>query len=98
MTETPDNAVNLSGLITQFNPDLIDLVLIEGFKHEPVNKIALFRSSIAKPFEGLIDQYVIALATDDDIELNIPKLDINNPAVIAKFIQTWLNSQKIEKY
>lgn len=98
MTETPDNAVNLSELITQFNPDLIDLVLIEGFKHEPVNKIALFRSSIAKPFEGLIDQYVIALATDDDIELNIPKLDINNPAVIAKFIQTWLNSQKIEKY
>lgn len=94
MTETPNKSVELKELISQFDPTLIDLVLVEGFKHEPLDKIALFRSSVGKPFEGLLDSFVIALATDDDIEISIPKLDINNPSEVAVFIQHWLANNK----
>ncbi|WP_159567232.1 molybdopterin-guanine dinucleotide biosynthesis protein MobB [Budvicia diplopodorum] len=93
MTETPSQAVNLSELAAQFNAELIDLVLVEGFKHEPIDKIALFRSSVGKPFEGLIDSDVIAVATDDNLALNIPKLDINDPSTIAEFIKRWLKDR-----
>ncbi|AKJ43622.1 molybdopterin-guanine dinucleotide biosynthesis protein MobB [Pragia fontium] len=94
MTETPESTVNLIDLINKFDPTLIDLVLVEGFKHEPVDKIALFRTEVGKPLAGLIDQHVIALATDENIELTIPILDINNPNSIAEFIVGWLEDKK----
>lgn len=92
MTETPNSTFNLHDLAARFDPDLTDLILVEGFKHEPIDKIALFRSAVGKPFEGLIDQHVIALASDEEITTDIPKLDLNNPSAIATFIQYWLNS------
>lgn len=94
MTETPNNTVNLHDLAAKCDPDLTDLILVEGFKHEPINKIALFRSAVGKPFEGLIDQHVIALATDEEITIDVPKLDLNNPSAIAAFIQQWLNNHR----
>ncbi|MCD1125664.1 molybdopterin-guanine dinucleotide biosynthesis protein MobB [Jinshanibacter sp. LJY008] len=95
MTETPDRAISLTELADKFDVNQIDLVLVEGFKHEPINKIALFRRSVGKPLDGLIDNHVIALATDEEISVNVPLLDINNLEQIADFIQSWLNNKNI---
>ena len=47
MTETPDEApLNLAYLVSRMDHSTLDLVLVEGFKHEAVPKILLDRKSV----------------------------------------------------
>lgn len=51
MTETKQaaetkQAVEFSQLIAKFDPETVDLVLVEGFKHETMPKIQLHRKEI----------------------------------------------------
>lgn len=94
LNETP-SPVSLDYLRHQFDPYLTDLVLVEGFKQEPIAKIMLHRQGMAKPLPEL-DENVIALATDYEIESPIPRLDLNNIEQIAKFIAEFVqhNQQK----
>lgn len=89
MTETPQ-PVSLAYLSTQFDPQLTDLILVEGFKQEPIAKILLHRQGMTKPLPE-IDENVIALATDYPLESSVPLLDINHIAQIADFILHWRN-------
>ena len=89
MTETP-KPVSLKYLAQQFDSNLTDLILVEGFKHEPLNKILLHRKDNSRALPEL-DSYVIAVATDYPLITQIPTLDINNIASIAQFIKNWLN-------
>lgn len=94
MTETPKRAVSLPDLVNKFDPKLIDLVLLEGFKQEPVAKIALYRAAVGRPLEGLLDEHAIALATDEALDVDIPILNINDCLQIAEFIRTWLAAKR----
>ncbi len=42
-----------------------DLVLIEGYKREPLPKLEVWRSAVGKPLLFANDPHIIALATDD---------------------------------
>ena len=65
----------------------VDLVLIEGFKTYPHRKIEVHRPELEKPLWCLSDPHVVAVATDDYfLPLPVPRLDLNDPAGIAKFI------------
>ena len=91
MTETPEQKpLDLHYLASRLDAATIDLILVEGFKHEPINKIALYREAVGKPYTDLIDEYVIALASDELIETAVEQLDINQPEQIADFICSWL--------
>ncbi|EEQ12823.1 Molybdopterin-guanine dinucleotide biosynthesis protein B [Yersinia frederiksenii ATCC 33641] len=91
MTETPEQKpLDLRYLASRLDTATIDLILVEGFKHEPIDKIALYREAVGKPFSGLIDSYVIALASDKPIDTLLTQLDINQPEQIAEFICHWL--------
>lgn len=83
-TKEPD----LDELINYINPDKVDLVLVEGFKHWPIAKIELHRPITEKPLLFPDDRNIIAIAHDAVIEqvINIPQLDLNNPDEIAEFI------------
>lgn len=96
MTETPNNddELDLHYLASRFDPDSLDLILVEGFKHETIAKIALFRAEVGKPLAGLIDQHVIAVASNQTIDTTIPQLDINNPEQIADYIVSWWQKSK----
>ncbi|MGQ0287384.1 molybdopterin-guanine dinucleotide biosynthesis protein B [Pasteurellaceae bacterium 22721_9_1] len=91
MTETPIPA-SFSYLIQQFDQQLVDLILIEGFKQEQMPKILLHRKAMTKPLPD-IDQYVLALATDYQIDGDIPCLDINNIPQIAQFIDQYVQQK-----
>lgn len=94
MTETP-LPVSLDYLCQQFAPALTDLVLVEGFKHEPIAKILLHRQEMEKPLPER-DQYSLAFATDYSIsqaQPALPCLDINNTQQIAQFIYQWWQTQ-----
>lgn len=88
MTETPNEPVSLSYLSGQFDPELTDLILVEGFKQEPIPKILLHRKTMLQPLPEL-DENVVALATDYPIDYDKPRLDINHIDDIVEFILQW---------
>lgn len=91
MTETAE-PVSLAYLVQQFDRTLTDLVLVEGFKHEPIRKILLHRQAMLKPLNEW-DENVIALATDYPLNTSLPLLDINQVQQIAAFIYQWYQTQ-----
>jgi molybdopterin-guanine dinucleotide biosynthesis protein B len=92
MTETPDEPeLNLAYLVSRMDASTLDLVLVEGFKHEAVAKILLFRQGCGHREEELIiDKHVIAIASDVALTVDVPLLDINDIAQISAFVMRWL--------
>ena len=92
MTETPDEPeLNLAYLVSRMDASTLDLVLVEGFKHEAVAKILLFRQGCGHREEELIiDKHVIAIASDVPLTVDVPLLDINDIAQISAFVIRWL--------
>ncbi|TAT60882.1 molybdopterin-guanine dinucleotide biosynthesis protein B, partial [Enterobacter cloacae] len=88
MTETPDEApLDLAYLVSRMDHSTLDLVLVEGFKHEAVAKILLFRSDAGHDVSELtLDEHVIAVASDVALDVEVPVLDLNDEDRIAEFI------------
>lgn len=82
---TPEEPT-LNGELAYFDQTGIDLILVEGFKHERFPKIELHRPALGKPLLFPSDDSIIAIATDAALDAPIPRLDINDPARIARFI------------
>lgn len=79
---------HLNELIQQLNTSDLDLILVEGFKHEPIPRIELHRTALKKDFLYPNDQHIVAIATDSITRDfgNLAVLDINNPPQIFHFI------------
>ncbi|MDH1171904.1 molybdopterin-guanine dinucleotide biosynthesis protein MobB [Pantoea agglomerans] len=91
MCETPEKpSINLPYLLSRMDHATLEVVLVEGFKDEPVPKIVLWRAGIKGGIEELLDEQVIAVASDQKLTLNVPVLDINRPDSVADFIADWL--------
>lgn len=92
MTETPDETeLDLGWLVSRMDETRLDLVLVEGFKHEPVPKILLWREDCGHDVTELtIDEHVIAVASDVALTLKIPVLDLNDIEAVAEFVLHWL--------
>jgi molybdopterin-guanine dinucleotide biosynthesis adapter protein len=89
ITETPeDRDPSLAELLDEIDARHTELVLVEGFKAEPVRKIELHRPSLGYPLLCLADPTIVALATDAPLALAraIPQLDLNRPEDIVDFI------------
>jgi molybdopterin-guanine dinucleotide biosynthesis protein B len=97
MTETPEETeLDLRYLASRMDASTLDLVLVEGFKHEDIPKILLFRQGCGYEVrELMMDERVIAVASDTPLALDVPDLDINNIPQIADFVVRWLELQKL---
>jgi len=82
----------LSELLQMLAPHELDLVLVEGFKREPIPKIELHRAALGQPFLYPQDPHIIALATDADAApedaAGLPHLPLQEPERIVEFILT----------
>lgn len=67
-----------------------DLVLVEGFKHEPIPKLEVFRPCLGHPPLHPSDPWVVAVASDETLPIGLPVLDLNHPIAIADFILEYL--------
>ncbi|OAN13714.1 molybdopterin-guanine dinucleotide biosynthesis protein MobB [Photobacterium jeanii] len=82
--------------LKQFDHSKLDLVLVEGFRDQPIPKIEIHRPSYGKPFLHQQDQHIIAIASDEALtgaEPKLPLLDLNQPEQVAQFIINWLQTQ-----
>ncbi|MCD9506197.1 molybdopterin-guanine dinucleotide biosynthesis protein B [Photobacterium phosphoreum] len=82
----------LNHCLSQLNHDLLDLVLIEGFREQPFPKIEIHRPSYGKPLLYPNDDTIVAFASDQPAPEHcaLPQLDLNNPHNICQFIINWL--------
>ena len=76
---------DLAQLLEQLLP--AELVLVEGFKSYPIEKIEVHRPSVGKPCLYPNDDLVVALASDENIpNCTLPFFDLDDVAGIAAFI------------
>ncbi len=80
----------LDKLIPKLDIRVIDLILVEGFKHSSIPKIEIYRQNIRRPLQCLKDSSIIAVAADSDPPdgVTIPWLDLNQPEGVVSFILT----------
>ena len=76
---------SLAELISRLSP--VDLVLVEGFKSEPHEKLEVHRQALGKPPLYVDDRHIVAIASDVRFDaLSLPQLDLNDTRAIFRFI------------
>ena len=87
-----EGEVRLEELLGRLSP--CDIVLIEGFKQEPVPKLEVYRPENGKPplFPERSD--IVAVATDADIATTLPRLPLNDIDAIADFVMKTIQLQE----
>jgi molybdopterin-guanine dinucleotide biosynthesis protein B len=80
---------DLARLLAHMPGDGLDLILIEGFKHEAFPKIELHRPALGRPLLHPNDRSIIALASDAPVTAHgsLPLLDLNDVSAIAAFVR-----------
>ncbi len=98
MTETPDNTEDphLQSLLDKLDTSLLDIVLVEGFKHVPFPRIELHRPTLGHPLLFPDDPTIIAVASDAPLGIDcpLPLLEINAPGQVADFVDAWYRQQR----
>ena len=86
----PHDEPTLAEALSMLDTTRLDLVLVEGFKHEAIPKIELHRTVLGRPLLFPDDPDIIAIATDGgklpvDPD-GLMQLSIDRPAEIATFV------------
>jgi molybdopterin-guanine dinucleotide biosynthesis protein B len=63
-----------------------DLVLLEGYKREPVPKLEVHRPALGAPLLYPEDPHILALASDEPVTTTLPWFALNDVPAIADFI------------
>jgi len=75
----------LDEIVARMTP--VDLLLVEGFKRNPQDKMEIYRPALGKPMLATQDKTVVAVASDGPVDgIGVPVLDLNDPVAIATFI------------
>jgi molybdopterin-guanine dinucleotide biosynthesis protein B len=65
----------------------VDLLLVEGFKREPHDKLEIYRAENAKPLLSTGDPTYVAILSDMTVNnTSLPVIDLNDIPAIADFI------------
>ncbi|MCK8514887.1 molybdopterin-guanine dinucleotide biosynthesis protein B [Methylonatrum kenyense] len=77
--------------------DELDLILVEGFRDEPIPKLEVYRRELARGFRFPRDPAVLALATDTPPPgggRDITALDLNDVDGVLGFVRTLCRVQR----
>jgi molybdopterin-guanine dinucleotide biosynthesis protein B len=79
---------DLGEMLARFDPGLVDLILVEGFKGSDYPKLEVHRTALKRPYLYPQDPAIRALITDGPPPFGAhpPLLPLAGPAVIADFI------------
>ena len=72
-------------MASKFMP--VDVLLVEGFKAYPHEKLEIYRPAAGNPLLCLEDDHIVAVASDGPVpEAQVPVIDLDDIAAIADFI------------
>ncbi|MFH4463200.1 bifunctional molybdopterin-guanine dinucleotide biosynthesis adaptor protein MobB/molybdopterin molybdotransferase MoeA [Vibrio diabolicus] len=98
MTETPEAEAEFEYLLTRFDEDKLDVVLVEGCKNIAFPKIELHREEVGKPWLYPQDENIIAIASDSgELDSELPQMNINDLNAIAQFVLQYVQDAKAPK-
>ncbi|MDG2845988.1 bifunctional molybdopterin-guanine dinucleotide biosynthesis adaptor protein MobB/molybdopterin molybdotransferase MoeA [Vibrio parahaemolyticus] len=98
MTETPEAEAEFEYLLTRFDEDKLDVVLVEGCKNIAFPKIELHREDVGKPWLYPHDDNIIAIASDSaELDSELPQMNINDLDAIAQFVLQYVQDAKAPK-
>lgn len=85
----------LAELLEHMPSEDLDLILVEGFKHERFPKIELHRTGLAKALLYPDDNGIIAIACDSVLDPmpDVPVLDLNDVATLTNFVREFVATQ-----
>ena len=83
---------SLADLVAAIGPGELDLILVEGFRHERLPKVEVHRPSLGRPLLFPDDPSIIAVAADGPVPLAtaLPQLDLNRPEQVADFVLSFV--------
>jgi molybdopterin-guanine dinucleotide biosynthesis protein B len=67
-----------------------DLVIVEGYKSEPIPKVEVHRRAGHTPLLYPEDPNVVAIASDEPLDTKLPQLDVDDAEAVARFILQFL--------
>ncbi|MEF1309090.1 bifunctional molybdopterin-guanine dinucleotide biosynthesis adaptor protein MobB/molybdopterin molybdotransferase MoeA [Vibrio mytili] len=96
MTETPEAEEAFDYLLSRFDHDKLDVILVEGCKNIAFPKIELHREEVGKPWLYPNDKNIIAIASDGGVlDTDLPQMNINDLDAIAKFVLQYVQDAKV---
>src|SRR5512146_2295159 len=63
-----------------------DLLLVEGFKHERIPKLEVYRATVGEPLLHPHDSNVVGIASDRRLDTPLPQFGLDDVAGIADFV------------
>lgn len=98
MQETPgQKEPDLAQLLAMMTPHTPDIVIVEGFKAQPISKLVLYRHGIGDA-TILTGPWVEAVALSQPSPVTLPVsvslLDLDDPQMITSWIVAWMDRKK----
>ena len=84
--DTAPEEASLARALSMLAPHSVDLVIVEGFKHEAYPKIEICRPSLGNPLLHVSDPHMIAVVSDEPMASRLPVLDLNQPEQVVAFV------------
>ncbi|CAG0996974.1 Molybdopterin-guanine dinucleotide biosynthesis adapter protein [Burkholderiales bacterium] len=76
--------LGLEGILARLSP--CDLVLVEGFKFDPIPKLEIHRPALGKPLIYPNDPYIGAVASDVPLDCPLPVYDLRDTAALTAWV------------
>ena len=67
-----------------------DLVIVEGYKGEPIPKIEVHRRAGHTPLLHPADPHVVAVVTDEALDTPLPQIGLDDAEALARFVIQYL--------
>jgi molybdopterin-guanine dinucleotide biosynthesis protein B len=75
-----------------------DLVLVEGFKRQPIPKLEVWRAANDTLLLQPADPTIVAIATDAKLDVAVPVFGLNQHTAVAQFILSHLGMRRSEVF
>lgn len=73
----------------------VDLILVEGFKKEPITQIGICREIVNTRFPAELERYMAIVTDKKDIESEVPTFDFEQVEALSDFIMRILEEGKL---
>ena len=75
---------DFAGLVRHLAP--CDLLLVEGFKREPIPKLEVYRAGVEASLLHPQDPSIVGIASDQCVATKLPQFHLDDAAAIAEFV------------